>query len=137
MTHVQSGLRPKLAADEGLGLIEIVVAMLLLAVLALAMLPVLITGMAQSTANTTFATATQLVNTQMQLAHSRGTLCADIAAMAGTSTLTDPRGVVLTATTTVATCPSGIGTVRVSTAVTRPGSTDPVASSSTLVYVTG
>ena len=54
--------------DEGLGLTEIVVAMFILATLALALLPLLITGMQASVRNTTIAAATQFANDRMAIA---------------------------------------------------------------------
>lgn len=124
------------AHDDGFGLMEIVVAMLVLSVLAISLLPLLLQGLRQSATNATTATANQLVATQMNLAHSRGTVCADIRAMAGATTLRDPRDVLLTATTTVTTCPAGgIGTVRVTTSVVRGDTGATVSSATTLVYV--
>lgn len=124
------------APDDGFGLMEIVIAMLILSILAISLLPLLVQGVRQSAANSTTATANQLVSTQMHLAQSRGTVCADVRAMAGTTTLRDPRNVLLTATTTVSSCPTGgIGTVRVSTSVVRGDTGQTVSSATTLVYV--
>lgn len=124
------------APDDGFGLMEIVVAMLVLSILAISLLPLLVQGVRQSATNSTTATANQLVSTQMHLAQTRGTVCADVRAMAGTTTLRDPRDVLLTVTTTVGSCPTGgIGTVRVSTSVVRGDTGETVSSATTLVYV--
>lgn len=124
------------AHDDGFGLMEIVVAMLVLSILAISLLPLLLQGVRQSATNATNATANQLVSTQMSLAHARGTVCADIRAMAGTATLRDPRDILLTVTTTVSSCPAGgIGTVRVATSVVRGDTGATVSSAATLVYV--
>lgn len=121
--------------DSGFGLVEIVVSMLILAALALAFLPLLITGLKTSAASSTLATATQLVNEKMQLAQSKGPVCADVAAIAGSADLTDPRGVVLRVTTTAGACTGSPKTVSVTTSVVRIDSGATVATASTLVYV--
>ena len=51
--------------DEGLSLIEIVVAMFILALLSVAFLPLLVQGVRQSAQTATIATATQLANARM------------------------------------------------------------------------
>jgi type II secretory pathway pseudopilin PulG len=126
---------PASASDEGLGLVEIVVAMFVLAVLSLALLPLLIFGMQASARNTTLAAASQLANDRINIAQSRGPICADVLVVAGDVTLVDPRGVELIATTTVGACPGGVGTVAVSTDVVRTDTGDTVASADTLVFV--
>ncbi len=121
--------------DQGFGLIEIVVSMLILAALALAFLPLLITGLKTSAANSTLATATQLVAEKMQLAQSKGPVCANVAAVAGTADLTDPRGVVLRVTTTTGACTGSPTTLAVTTNVVRLDTSATIATASTLVYV--
>lgn len=66
--------------DTGFGLIEIIVSMFLLALLAVAFLPLLITSMRTTVVNSTTATATQLVNQQMELARGAGSTCSDLRA---------------------------------------------------------
>ena len=61
-------------------MIEIVIAMFLLAVLALAFLPMLVHGLTQSVANSTLASATQLVTQQVEILRSK-TLCTELAPM--------------------------------------------------------
>lgn len=120
--------------DQGFGLVEIVVSMFMLAVLAIAFLPLLVEGLRQSVATSTTATATQLVSERMQLAQSQGPDCADVATLAGTTQFTDPRGVILAVTTTVGSCTNAT-TVAVSTAAVRLDTGVTVASANTLVYV--
>lgn len=93
--------------ERGLSLIEVVISMVLLALLAMAFAPVLIASIRSSDANTTVATATQLVNERMQAAQANGPSCSAVASLAGTATLTDPRGVTISIVTTVAPCPEG------------------------------
>jgi len=122
-------------SDEGFGLIEIVVSMFMLALLAMAFLPILVQGLKQSSSNATLATATQLVNQQLQQAQAKGPTCTNVESVAGTQQLTDPQGVQIQVTTTVGSCPTGTGTVTVASAAVRQDSGDTVASASTLVYV--
>lgn len=134
MTLTPTGLRSQ-HNDEGLGLVEIVVSMLILAALAIAFLPLLIQGVKQSASTSTLATATQLVSEKMQLAQSKGPVCADVAALAGSADLTDPRGVVLRVVTTAGSCTGSPTTVSVTTSVTRLDTSVVVATASTIVFV--
>lgn len=128
--------------DDGIGLAEVLVAMLLLAIVALALLPLLITGMKLAVTNTTIAAASQLANDRITAAQAAGPGCSDVvAAVNGTFDTTDKRGVPLAATTTVTgTCPSAANTVaatlEVSTVVVRSDTGKQLASASTLVLVT-
>lgn len=121
--------------DEGFGLIEIVISMLLLAVLAVAMLPLIINGMKQAANNATLASATQLANSVLDDARTK-TTCAGLAL--GSTTSTDTRGVPLTMTRTAGTCPATFpGTIRYTVAVVRTDTTVTLINAVTLVYVTG
>lgn len=121
--------------ERGLGLVEIVVSMFLISLLAIAFAPLLVASIRSSNANTTVATATQLVNERMQLAHANGPSCSAVSSLAGTTGLTDPRGVAIAIATTVAACPAGVGTVRVESIATRSDTGAEVARSATLVFV--
>lgn len=121
--------------DAGFGLIEVVVSMFLLALLAIAFAPVLISSIQASAANTSTATATQLVNERMQIAQSSGPVCATVAGLVGSVTLIDSRDVEIEVTTTVGACPAGIGTVRVESVAVRTDTAEELARASTLVYV--
>lgn len=139
MTTSQNGYRSViqvtgLESDEGLGLIEIVVSMFMLAVLALALLPLLVNGLKLSTANTTQATATQLVAERMQLAQYAGPVCTNVRNLAGTTVVTDSRGVQLQVTTTTGAC-NGSSTIAMSAAAVRLDTNVTLANASTLVYV--
>lgn len=124
-----------LSAEDGLGLIEIAVSMLMLAILALAFVPLLVEGLKLSARNTTLATATQLVSEQLQLAQNAGPVCANVAALGGVTTFTDPRDIQLEITTTTGLCESGTTTLPVSVAVVRLDTVETISSASTLVYV--
>lgn len=133
--HIPDRLGSERARDDGFGLVEIIVSMFVLATLAIALLPVLVTGIKQSAVNSTLATATQLVNRQMQLAQSSGSVCANLGSLAGTTALTDNRGVIISVTTTVGTCPAGVGTVEVSAVAVRTDTGNTLAEAQTLVFV--
>jgi type II secretory pathway pseudopilin PulG len=81
--------------QRGFGMIEIVVSMFLIALIAIAFIPVLIQGMRISVMNTSVATATQLVSQDMEQARSRGTNCADLQSFANEvlAPVVDQRGV--------------------------------------------
>ncbi|MEO5534690.1 MAG: hypothetical protein ABIR17_06105 [Pseudolysinimonas sp.] len=124
----------RLRDDDGFGLIEIVVSMFMLALLAIAFLPLLVTGLKQSAATATLATATQLVNTQMQKASAANT-CSAATSLGGVQSLTDPRGVVIQMTTVVGGCPTGAGTVSVTSTAIRNDTGTTLATGSTLVFL--
>jgi type II secretory pathway pseudopilin PulG len=135
MTTMRRASGPALDDDAGFGLIEVVVSMFLLALLAIAFAPVLISSIQASAANTTTATATQLVNERMQIAQSSGPVCATVAGLVGSVTLIDSRDVEIEVTTTVGACPAGIGTVRIESVAVRADTDEELARASTLVYV--
>jgi prepilin-type N-terminal cleavage/methylation domain-containing protein len=126
-----------LSNDEGFGLIEIVIAMFVLALLAISFLPILIQGLRFSAENAARATATQIVHDQIELAHSKSPSCASLQTLAGTSAadVTDPRGGAFSMTTTVGACAAGSGMVLFTTTVSNSGSGKKLATASTLVYV--
>ena len=136
MTHfMRSPARP---AEAGFGLVEIVVAMFLLALLAIAFLPFLVQGITQSSANGTLAAATQLVNREVENARAQ-TACSDLTA--DTFTVDNDRGVTLRVTRTVGTsCPTAATsypiTVPMAVAVARTDTGALVSSAKTLIFVT-
>ena len=79
--------------DEGLGMIEIVVSMFMLALLAVAFLPVLLTGVQSTARNAVSATATQLANQAIESAKGAtfGT-CAALNTLRSTTNEPDGRG---------------------------------------------
>jgi len=139
VNHMRRRLR--LVDDEGMGLIEVVVAMFLLAIIAISLLPLLVNGLRSAVTNTTIAAATQLANDRIRLAQAASPGCSAVtAAVDGDFDTVDKRGVPLRATTTVVgICPEDATatTLRVSTTVTRTDTGDELASATTLVLVTG
>lgn len=130
-TQHDAGLR----AEDGFGIVEVVVSMLVLAILAIAFLPVLISGIRQSASNATVATATQLVNEKLQLAQASSPTCTNISVLAGEEDFLDDYGVTITVTTTVAACPAGTGTVEVGVTAVRADTAATLAAAETLVFV--
>ncbi|WP_434318398.1 type IV pilus modification PilV family protein [Leifsonia sp. P73] len=128
--------RTRSVDDSGFGVAEVLVAMFLLGLIAVAIIPILVQGLRLSVQNATVATATQLANQQVEQV--RGvTSCASV--VAGTITTTS-QNVPLKAVRTVGTtCPaSGYPiTVKVSVSVTRTDTNAVLATANTLVFVTG
>jgi type II secretory pathway pseudopilin PulG len=122
--------------DSGFGIIEIVVAMFLLGLLAVAVVPILVQGLRLSATNSTLATATQLANQQIEQMRSQQSCGAIVAATTTVST----SGPSLTVSRTVSgTCPaSGYPiTVPVAVQVSRSDTGAVLASASTQVFVSG
>jgi type II secretory pathway pseudopilin PulG len=122
-------------------MIEIVVSMFLIALIAVAFIPVLIQGMRISVVNTSIATATQLVTQNMEEARSRGTNCTDLKAFTDqpVSPVVDKRGVSFQAKRDPITCTGTSAdypkTVPFRVKVTETGSTVELASAATLLLV--
>jgi Tfp pilus assembly protein PilV len=131
--------------ESGIGIIEIIVAMLLLALLVLSFAPVLITTIKLSARNTTIATATQIVNQQIEAARAVSTLsaavtkCTDVVGFIAVTPapVVDPRGVILQPVWDAITCPLIFpGVVKVRVSVTQAGYSSATASATTLILVT-
>lgn len=118
-------------------LVEIVVAMFMLAVILVAMIPLLITGIKVSVENTTRATANQLVNEAMETAARSGPTCSNVEALEGYRDVNDARGEIIRITTVVDACPAvgAANTVRVTATAARVGATTTLATAVTLVHV--
>ena len=132
-------------AEDGFSLIEIVVSMFILALLSVALLPLLISGVKQSSRSAAIASAVQLANSQLDIARSQTPSCASITSMPAVtvSAASVYRGVPLAVSKTVGTCPSPAptttapGTISVTVTVTRTDTNVTLATASTLIYVTG
>ncbi|WP_167042859.1 prepilin-type N-terminal cleavage/methylation domain-containing protein [Salinibacterium sp. ZJ454] len=134
--------KPDLNPNEsGFGLIEIMVSMFLIAMLAVAFLPLLINGLRTTVTNATIATASQLVNEQLDSARDIPANCTDISAFDDlpVATTTDERGTVYRPHRLVATCATDPAlyptVVKVSSWATKDGETDRLAEAVTLVYL--
>jgi len=127
--------------ESGFGLVEIVISMFLLALVSISLLPLLITGLKQAAANTTTATATQIVQDQLELVRTQGATCVALTILGSQSwTTVDPRGVELHVDRTIGACPASgdyPGTVSVEIEVERHDGADvtELANATTLVFL--
>ncbi|TFC27485.1 type II secretion system protein [Cryobacterium sp. TMT1-3] len=116
--------------ERGFGIIEIVVSMLLLGLLAIGFLPLLMQSMRVSATNATLATATQLVEMQMEQIRDLDPTCQTLK----TFKPTPPTDIRLTATVDVV-CPA-VGEVQTARVVVSVSdATGVVSQAVTLIYV--
>ncbi len=118
--------------------------MFLLGIMSVSFVPLLLNSWKDTGANTTIATATQIVNEQIEgaravrSASSTIPSCQDVIAFLQVTLppVIDPRGVTLQPKWNSTTCPTLYpGVVRASVQVSRVGSATPIASAVTLIYV--
>jgi Tfp pilus assembly protein PilV len=140
---VRQGAQLDAEAEAGIGLVEIVVSMFLVALIAMTFLPLLIRTMQTSSVNTSTATASQLLASNLDAVRALPSpTCSTITGTfvgATLSPVVDARGVSLQphreATTA---CPTSYpGTVGVHVWITTSGAVTPLAEATTLVLVTG
>lgn len=98
-------------AQDGFGLVEVIVSMFLLALLSLAFLPLLISSLTATVRNSTVTTASQLLAEQLDRVPTVDRNCAALQAFAAEpATVTvDDRGTEYRATKSVTACPTGPG----------------------------
>lgn len=127
--------------DRGFGMIEIVVSMFLIAILALAALPILVTSMKLTATNVVITRATQVVSAQLDLARKQGELSPTCSALQGLTTVSpiaiaDTGAEPLRYTRTVGGCPATYpGTVPVDATVTLVSTGAVLSTARTLVVV--
>jgi type II secretory pathway pseudopilin PulG len=118
---------------------EVVISMFMLALLALALLPLLISSAQLSSKNVTLTTATQLVNEQMDIVRGLAPTCSTITRFAGETVgllTTDPRGTVLSVDRTLDGCPSSYpGLIAFTAQVRADGKAQVLAQASTRIFV--
>lgn len=141
---VRSVLGDACRLEGGFGMIEVVVSMLLLGVLSISFIPLLMNSVKSTGSNTTIATATQIVNREVEGARAvrsptaTSPSCNDITQylQVTLASVIDPRGVTLVPKWDPTSCPSAYpGVVRARISVTRIGNATPVAQAVTLIYV--
>jgi len=123
-----------------MGLVEVIVALFILAILAVAFLPILIQGVKLSSVNATRASAGQLVNEQLEMARTLGKNCSAIEAFATPTpsnvSSSDGRDVSLVVDRVIGACPATYpGTVRVAATVTRFDTGEALAEATALIFV--
>lgn len=108
VSSIAAAMRRLRTADSGLGLVEILVAMFLLALVAVAFLPLLISSLQLSIRNATVSTATQILNSELDALVATPATCADVTAFgaAATTSTSDRRGVTYRPVRTVPSCSS-------------------------------
>ena len=127
--------------EKGLGLIEILVSMLILALLAVAVLPVLVQGLRTSSNNATRATANQFAGQELDLVRTLSPNCTAVSAFddGPSRVATDARGISLEIRRLVGACPAATdypGVVSVSVEVRNMGIPTPIlAKATTLVLL--
>ena len=138
------GIRDCLEDGSGFGIMEVVISMFLLGLLSISFIPLLINSIRNSGTNTTIATATQIVNQQIEGARAvrsaaaTAPSCSDMTKFLQVTLapVIDPRGVTLIPQWDPTTCPTTYpGVVRARVTVSRSGNATPVASAVTLVFV--
>jgi type II secretory pathway pseudopilin PulG len=126
--------------DEGLGMIEVLVSLMILALLAIAVLPTFANALTSSSANIARTTATQLVSKELNTVRTVESNCVSIQNH-GSDPLgllwTDPRGTVLEIHRVAqGSCPTLYpALIDYRVYVTQQGSTDVIAEASTRIYV--
>lgn len=121
------------SGDEGFSVIEVLIAMFLLAIVAVALLPALFQGIRYSSQQSAVATATRELNALVEEARETPT-CTTLSAVAGTNSVTDGAGRTITTSGSVGTCPAVSKTVKISlTAVDTSGTT--LATTTAVIYV--
>lgn len=124
--------------DSGIGLVEIIISMFLLALLATAFLPILVQGLRTSVRTTTIATASQLAGEQLDKLRELGATCSQVSVFDDVvqAATTDERGTVYQPNRQVSACPLTYpGVVSVRVWVTRTSVVQPLADATTLFYV--
>lgn len=131
-------------SESGFGILEVVVSMFLLSIMAMSYIPLLLNSVRDTATNTTIATATQIVNEQIEGARavrsqqSTAPSCADVTAFLDVTPapVVDPRGITLVPRWTTAVCPTTYpGVVRAEVSVTKLNANTPIASAVTLIFV--
>ncbi len=140
-TDTSSGL---IEQEDGFGLVEVMISLFLLSLLSISFLPLLVNSIESTGKNTTIATATQIVNQEIEGARavrsptSTMPSCLDVMNFLNVTiaTVTDPRGVTLLPKWDPSICPPSYpGVVRARVSVTKTGSSTVMAQAVTLIYV--
>ena len=119
--------------DQGFSIVEVLIAMFLLAIVAVALLPALFQGIQYSSQQSAVATATRQLNALVEEARETPT-CTTLSAVAGTNSVTDGAGRTITTSGSVGTCPAVSKTVKIAlTAVDTSGTT--LATTTAVIYV--
>lgn len=142
LTDVATG--ESVISNAGFGIIEVVVSMFLLGVMAMSFIPLLLNSVKDTAKNTTIATATQIVNEQIEGARavrsaaSTSPSCSDVRQYlnATRAPVVDPRGVTLVTQWSAVACPSVFpGVMKAQVSVKKVSETSSIASATTMIFV--
>lgn len=122
----------KSGSDDGFSIVEVIIAMFLLAIVAVALLPSLWQGIRYSSQQSAVATATRQLNSLVEQAR-QAPSCSTLTSVAATKNFTDGVGRTLTSSGTVGSCATKTAVSLKLTAVDGSGTT--LASTSALIYV--
>ena len=124
--------------DDGFGLVEIVVSMLLIGVIAVSFLPVLVRALTASALNVTVATATQIINEQLDAGRASVRNCEQLLAFVSVTPapVTDSQSIVLQANRSASDCnDANVNYASITVTVTRSDTAAIAAEATTLVTV--
>jgi len=126
---------PRTGTDDGFTMIEIVISLMLFALLAVSLLPVLIQGQQLASRQAAEATATRQISALVDSVRANPT-CSQVSSLIGSTSYTDGTGRAFTVTTTVSpsigSCTSNM-TVTLSFSAANTGAT--LSSATALVYL--
>jgi len=125
--------------DAGFTLLEVIIAMFLLAIVVTGLIPALLGSLKLSAQNTNIATASQLVGQQIDVARSGVATCAALTNYknAVLPPVVDARGVSFQPIRNSVTCTAGTaGIAKVRVSVTLTGNPHVLATATTYVYIT-
>ena len=125
-------------SEAGFSLVEIVVAIFVLAGLSLSLIPVLVSGIRQTASNSVLALATHVVSTRMESAQVQLPTCEAVMAFAASAVpeIQTISGATLRVQQVLDACPSQYpGTVRLKVAVVRTDTGVEVSRATTLLYL--
>lgn len=126
-----SGRTVHMIDDDGFGLVEVIIAMFLLAVIAVVILPAMWNGIRFSSQQSSVATATRQLNGLVEQAR-QGATCAALTTAAASRSFTDGSGRTFTTSGPTPSCTAGAAVPLTLTAV-QAGTT--LATVNALVYV--
>jgi type II secretory pathway pseudopilin PulG len=126
-------MRGHASESAGLSLVEVVIAMLVLGIIAIALLPPLVQGIRYASEQSTQATATRFLNQLVEEAR-KSTSCTELSGFAAPRSTQDGRGDDLVGQGSAILCPAPLGeAARITFTVTSAGK--PLASTTALVYI--
>jgi len=143
MTNRNLGATGQAGNDAGFSMIEIIVAMFVLAGLTLALAPALIAGIKQTAQNAVVASATHQLSSQLDIARLQSATCQAITVWANQAApnvtggqVTSGTGVTLQTIKTLGACPAAYpGTVPLTLTIKRTDTGATVVNATSLIYV--